>query len=63
VSIDQVNQIVWACGVSDSSKAWIAKSKDKGDSWEFISLELDKKDSVCYQIAIHPTNPIIIYPN
>ncbi len=61
VSIDQVNQIVWACGVSDSSKPWIAKSKDKGDSWNFLPLELDQKDSVCYQIAIHPKNPDIIY--
>jgi hypothetical protein len=61
VKIDQINQVVWACGVNDSSKPWIAKSKDKGDSWEFISLELDQKDSVCYQIAIHPNNPDIIY--
>jgi len=61
VSIDQINGIVWACGVSDSVKPWIAKSKDKGDNWETTFLKLEKKDSVCYQIAIHPNNPEIIY--
>jgi len=61
VNIDQINQVIWACGVSDSSKPWIAKSRDKGDTCETTSLEHDHKDSVCYQIAIHPINPDIIY--
>gem|GEM_PF-3264667 len=61
MTVDEVNQVVWACGVSDASNPWIAKSKDKGDSWETTFLGLDKKDSVCYHIAIHPNNSAIIY--
>ncbi|MDZ7377595.1 MAG: hypothetical protein ONB13_13380, partial [candidate division KSB1 bacterium] len=54
ITIDQFNEVLWACGVSDSSKPWIAKSKDRGDSWETTFLELEREDNVCYQIAIHP---------
>ncbi|HEX9973654.1 MAG TPA: T9SS type A sorting domain-containing protein [bacterium] len=61
VSIEQVNQVVWACGTDDSIKPWMAKSRDKGNTWETTFLELDNKDSVCYKIAIHPVNPEIIY--
>lgn len=57
VTIDQANQIVWACGVSDSSKPWIAKSKDKGDSWETIFLDLGPNNTTCFQIVLHPQNP------
>lgn len=34
---------------------------DKGDSWDFFSLEPDQQDSVCYLIAIHPSKADIIY--
>lgn len=61
VSVDQINQVVWACGMNDYSRPWIAKSINKGDSWETKFLELDTKDSVSYKIAIHPDNPEIIY--
>ncbi len=61
VTIDQINQVVWASGVSDSSKPWLAKSKDKGDIWETKFLALERHDNICYQIALHPFNPNIIY--
>ena len=61
VTIYQINQHVWAGGVSDSAKPLIAKSWDKGDTWETISLQINQRDSVCYQIAVHPINQDIIY--
>ena len=61
VSIDQINQIVWACGVSDSSRPWIAKSKDKGDDWETTFLDLSPNNTTCYQIVLHPQSPDTMY--
>ncbi len=62
VSIDQINQIVWVVGSKpETSKAWVAKSRDKGDTWETTFLTLDRADSIGYNIAIHPNNPDIIY--
>jgi len=61
VTIDQINQVVWACGINDSSQPWIAKSRDKGDSWETTWLDFGPLNNTCCQIVIHPQNPDTMY--
>jgi photosystem II stability/assembly factor-like uncharacterized protein len=60
VRADQQSGNVWAGGETGFFAPWIAKSTDKGESWEIFYPDLSG-DNACNSIVIHPDDPEVAY--
>jgi hypothetical protein len=60
VLADEATGEVWAGGETGIFAPWIARSKDKGDHWDFAYPDL-KGDNACNCLVIDPQNPDIAY--
>ncbi|MDZ7342131.1 MAG: T9SS type A sorting domain-containing protein [candidate division KSB1 bacterium] len=62
IRVDQRKNIVWAAGGETCSFVpLVARSADKGESWDSFVLPFIGSSNICYSLAFHPDFPDIIY--
>lgn len=54
------NGDVWAGGETTIMAPWIARSTDRGDTWQVVYPDLGG-DNACNAIAVHPDDPAVAY--